>query len=532
MAYDKTNDFQDIQADVLGTDTSTNTKLSKLKQLKTENKVPTKAINALNDQLSNAQASASDALQRVVSVETAIRNGEVAVGGGSGGSTNLTQLLQALCKDVLAWTGYARGTKEIVFENGVFELEQGLNPVEYLPTRIVNVTFMNAAPEESVNIYWDVRAVNTDETGDYVVTALFEHGYFSSVATPHVTLRVVAAPVLPMTYGMVLLEEGGGAGTWVRVNNKFETVDFDASAHGTWAGMHPVTVDGQDMIEIPVTWVKTEVLQSGPYTGKTCWWIAEDELDGYHVHPAFLNTSGHAVPLRVGAWIASKGENNVPQSVEKGTNANEYWPSLKYTDVPTAVTARNAAGATTGWASYDLYTHSLLQRMMLVEFGTPDTHTQTLDGTPWDGSGRVVYHGIHDPFGIPKIGTYNITFWISGIQTANSKWSIAANDGSGTTVNTGLTCFAQDSNGKKYHPVTTRLDKGTGYDFGDLFITATDNNVAENGSFACTQLWNANTAFIATFTVDANTNIICMQSMGTGNWSSGNSMRLIQRAEG
>lgn len=63
-------DFQwdDIQADVLATDVSTNSKISSLKQLKTETKIPTKAINALAEQLENAQASASDAVQRVSAV--------------------------------------------------------------------------------------------------------------------------------------------------------------------------------------------------------------------------------------------------------------------------------------------------------------------------------------------------------------------------------------------------------------------------------------------------------------------------------
>ena len=69
VAYDKTTDLESIQADVLTTDTTDNTKITKLKQLKTDTKVPTKAINALNEQLGNAQESASDALQRVVALE-------------------------------------------------------------------------------------------------------------------------------------------------------------------------------------------------------------------------------------------------------------------------------------------------------------------------------------------------------------------------------------------------------------------------------------------------------------------------------
>jgi hypothetical protein len=74
---------------------------------------------------------------------------------------------------------------------------------------------------------------------------------------------------------MVLTQEGGRTGTWKRVDRDFNEVAFDASAHGTWAGMKTVK-DGSDvLVEIPTTWVKSEVLQSGPYKGKTCWWTAD-----------------------------------------------------------------------------------------------------------------------------------------------------------------------------------------------------------------------------------------------------------------
>lgn len=63
-----TIDCHDIQADVLATDLSENDKIPSLKQLKTETKIPTKAINALAEQLKNATAAASDAVQRVSAV--------------------------------------------------------------------------------------------------------------------------------------------------------------------------------------------------------------------------------------------------------------------------------------------------------------------------------------------------------------------------------------------------------------------------------------------------------------------------------
>lgn len=72
MSYDKATDLPLIQADVLTTDMSSNVNVTNLKQLKTETKTPTKAINALNEQLDNAQTSAADAVAKVVELEQTV----------------------------------------------------------------------------------------------------------------------------------------------------------------------------------------------------------------------------------------------------------------------------------------------------------------------------------------------------------------------------------------------------------------------------------------------------------------------------
>ena len=90
MAYDKTTDLYDIQADVLTSDLSENPKISKLKQLKTENKVFTKALNATFEQLGNAQTSAADAMQRVEAVENELAELKAnGIGTGTGGGTQV-----------------------------------------------------------------------------------------------------------------------------------------------------------------------------------------------------------------------------------------------------------------------------------------------------------------------------------------------------------------------------------------------------------------------------------------------------------
>ncbi len=72
MSYDRATDLPLIQADVLTTDMSSNVNVTNLKQLKTETKTPTKTINALNEQLDNAQTSAADAVAKVVELEQTV----------------------------------------------------------------------------------------------------------------------------------------------------------------------------------------------------------------------------------------------------------------------------------------------------------------------------------------------------------------------------------------------------------------------------------------------------------------------------
>lgn len=238
MAYDKTNDFEAIQADVLTTDMSTNTKISKLKQLKTDTKVPTKAINATYEQLGNAQASAADALQRVGAFEddmtavhenmgtlnenmttldanmntvadnmatmtenvttfqadvteqvTVLRN---AVAGASGKpveikssvlddiNKQLRDKLHAEYKDIVSFTGMT-GTKEVttVEQGQTITVPREASLADYAPTKVTGVVFSNA-PTEDVPIYWDPNKVNINRAGDYPLTGSYGLGYYSA----------------------------------------------------------------------------------------------------------------------------------------------------------------------------------------------------------------------------------------------------------------------------------------------------------------------------------------------------------------
>ncbi len=389
MSYDKSTDFKSIQADVLTVNTTDNELISSLKQLKTDNKSVTKAINALNEQLGNAQTSASDAVARVVELETVV-----------------TQLQAQLA---------------------------GSN---------------NDGQETGGDAGDDTSNETGDETGN-------ETGGNTHWTAEHVI-------------GMVLVEEGNKSGTWVRVDKDFNTVEFNPE-HGTWAGMKQVQNETYgEFTEIPVTYVRTETLQSGPYAGKNCWWISDEPEDGFHVHPAFIGQDGQPHNLQIASWIASN-KNNMPFSEDKGNGPNGYWNKISYN------TMHTKGWMTGGIRPYNIYDHHFLARMMLVEFGTPDVQAQTVDGVAWTGDNRISYHGIHDPFGTPNFGKY---YWLDGLTTLNGTYQVLAADGSGNMIETGIR-----SNAKGW-PVNCWVDQANGIDFGDLFIANAANDTENSGSFA------------------------------------------------
>lgn len=515
MSYNKSEDLESIQADVLGTDTSSNTKLPKLKQLKTETKIPTKAINALNDQLGNATANASDALQRVVNVEATLRSG----GTGSAGVGDLTPLLRLLGKDVKSWTGYAKGGVTVVQDNDAFVMPAGEDPMAYLPDQVTDVKFANALPEAAVNVFWDVDAVNVDEGGvDYLVTGVFGPGYFSSTTSPVVSLRV-AAPVVPTVYGMVLNKEGSTP-EWVRVDQEFNTVDFDGEAHQTYANMRPVTVDDQEMVEIPVTYVKTEVLESGPYTGKTCWWTADYPVDGFHPHTAFIDSDGQAKPLQIAAWLTSKGSDELPRSVPKSDAASDYWGNIRYTAIDSTADLLNINGTTTGWHGLTIHEYHLLARLLLTEFGTPDVHSLTVNDVPWNGTARVVWRGINDPFGVYG---GKMSMWLSGMQLDGNLYvQLLANDGSGEYVTTNK----QLDNGTRFMK-NCIIAKGAKYDFGDLFIAASGMSTTD-ASFYAGQTFGTNKVPVTMFTTAQLSGPFSLNTVSTGDYASNRTFRLAR----
>ncbi len=190
------------------------------------------------------------------------------------------------------------------------------------------------------------------------------------------------------------------------------------------------------------------------------------------MHPAFIGQDGQPHNLQIASWIASN-KNDVPFSEDKGNAKDGYWNYINYK------TMHGKGWMTGGARPYNIYDHHFLARMMLVEFGTPDVQSQTVDGVAWTGANRISYHGIYDPFGTANDEE---EYRLDGLRVVGSTYEVLAADGSRNMVNTGVSL--PNTNTGIVWSVNCHMDNVNGVDFGDLFIANTANNNENSGSFA------------------------------------------------
>ena len=295
-----------------------------------------------------------------------------------------------------------------------------------------------------------------------------------------------------IVYGDEVYTYHTAKGDWRRIDKNYNEVDFDPE-HGTWAGIQEVTtnLDGalKYFIEIPTTWVKNEVIQSGPYAGCNCWWIADGEAPGFHVHPAFIKPDGTPGKLRIGKYMATFPENadtNVSASVNVDNIYYDFQTS-SYNDLRAKAFAYNTTEES-GYRAYSIYDHHFIARMILAEFGNPnvffyqDYRTDEwyehagvqgikMENPPSEAQLLISknYHGIQN-----LLGDSYASCLFDGVTTLNGTYQLLAADGSGTMVETGVPCPQKGT-----WLTNCYMTKVNGVDFGDVFINDGRNAISD-----------------------------------------------------
>ncbi len=279
----------------------------------------------------------------------------------------------------------------------------------------------------------------------------------------HITTKQVFANII----GVACTATGGGGGTWVHVDQSGNTITPGASYfndHPVFGGIQDVTIDSQSMVKIPKFYIKRATISGGANDGKEAWWISDQLVSGFSIHPAFRSGSSDINQVYVGKYQASSDGTKM-----KSVSGVLPAVSKSLTTFQSEASARNTGGVT-GFMLWSMFQWSAIQWLYLVENKTMDSQTKTGAGRVNKSSAAKVdasdvaqatYRGIVGLWG-------NVYQWIDGLKTDSSGHiNLWDRDGNKGWVDTGKKRSAADG---VIYPTTFMSDSGTGYDFDDVFI--------------------------------------------------------------
>lgn len=288
--------------------------------------------------------------------------------------------------------------------------------------------------------------------------------------------------------GIVLVAEGGGAGTWDRVGTDFEPLATDTAffnAHPTYAGIMEQFIDDQHMVKIPAFWIKAGSVPSGTYAGKRFWMISNQEVEGFELHPAFMDAG---LPLEQ-YWVGKYQGTN-----DGGTKLGSFagvmpLVSINFSTMQARAAARNTAGVT-GFALWNYYQLAAIQLLCLIEIGGADSQALIGQGHVSGSAALAVEHAtVAQATWRGIVGLWgNVYQMVDGLTVNGSSqyviWDKLGNKTQQTTAQ-----VAPASN----YPVSVSIAQGSSYDLRQLFLPASTASSASDGTLGDCYYKSANT---------------------------------------
>ncbi len=282
-------------------------------------------------------------------------------------------------------------------------------------------------------------------------------------------VKITTKQVFANIVGVCCTATGGDGGTWVWVDEAGGTIAAPGSAyfaaHPVFGGMQDVTIDGQAMVKVPKFYYKREVIASGVNAGKEAWWVSDQPVSGFEIHPAFRNAGADIDQIYVGKYQASSDGTKL-----KSVSGVLPAVSKSLTTFQTEAAARNTGGVT-GFMLWSIFQWSAIQWLYLVENATMDSQEKTGMGRVSTSSAanvdaadvaQATYRGIVGLWG-------NVWQWMDGLKTVPTTGYINLWDRNGnkTWVDTGRKRAAADGT---IYPTTFMDGVGAGFNYDDVFI--------------------------------------------------------------
>lgn len=267
--------------------------------------------------------------------------------------------------------------------------------------------------------------------------------------------------------GVALVATGGNGGTWAYIDGDGNPVANPGTSyfnsHPVWGGIQDVMIDGQHMVKIPKFYIKRAVISAGTHSGKEGFWISDQPVAGYELHPAFKNGGATIDQVYVGKYQASMTGAKLDSKPSVAPTVNRTL-----TQFIADAQARNAGGVS-GFMLWSVYQWAAIQWLYLVENATMDSQAKTATGRVSQSSAANVdasdvamasYRGIVGLWG-------NVYQWVDGLKTAGGSFHLWDREGNKSWINTGKRRTAAAG---AVYPTTFMDHSASNYDFADIFI--------------------------------------------------------------
>lgn len=290
------------------------------------------------------------------------------------------------------------------------------------------------------------------------------YGYSGYSPEIKITTKQVYANVI----GVCCTATGGDGGTWVHVDQSGNTIANPGTTyfntHPVFGGIQDVTIDSQIMSKVPKFYFKRALISGGTNDGKEAWWISDQPVSGFEIHPAFKNAGSDIDQFYVGKYQASSDGSKL-----KSVGGVLPVVSISLTTSQAQAAARNTGGVT-GFMLWSMFQWSAIQWLYLVENATMDSQEKTGMGRVSASSAanvdaadvaQATYRGIVGLWG-------NVWQWMDGLKTdADGSINLWDRNGNKTWVDTGRKRAAADGT---IYPTTFMDGSGTGFNYDDVFI--------------------------------------------------------------